>query len=129
MIKQAVLFIASTGLLVYFVMPADETEPKETVTQAKTVAKPVSQTNPEDSWDSENGDDDAVFGEPLTYDEEDEPAAEDATTKVPVKAPASLASKVARKTYNRAPVFRESPKPGELGSKENPVNLSPPGSR
>lgn len=133
MIKQAVLFVASAGLLVYFVMPVDETEQNEPVVQAAADQKPVNEDNSSNSWEAEDGaeEEESVFGEPLAYSENER---SDAEEKYEIEGVVSKASngpaiKAARKNYVSPSVYLQSPKPGGPGSKENPIDMSPPGGR
>jgi len=129
MLKEAGLFIISAGFLVYFISPSEE-EPKPAVAEAtkKVITTPTQTT---DDWGDEE-DEDFVFGEPLVYSEDSESEAEDETLEAsgvaPVVSPQPIQS-VSRRTYRKPPVFKRSPAPGELGSRENPVVMSPSVSR
>ncbi len=129
MLKEAGLFVVSAGLLVYLVSPSEE-EPKPVVAEATKKAN-TTPTQEADDWDDEE-DEDFVFGEPLVYSEDSESEAEDESVEelgaVPVVSPRPIQS-VSRRTYRKAPVFKKSPAPGELGSRENPVVMSPSVSR
>lgn len=131
MLKEAGLFVVSAGLLVYLVSPSEE-EPKPVVAEATKKAN-TTPTQEADDWDDEEDEDeDFVFGEPLVYSEDSESEAEDESVEelgaVPVVSPRPIQS-VSRRTYRKAPVFKKSPAPGELGSRENPVVMSPSVSR
>ncbi|QTD56635.1 hypothetical protein [Parasphingorhabdus cellanae] len=132
MIKQAVLFVASTGLLVYFIMPADKEKPSQPAVQEASGSKSNSQKEIADSWYADSGDEeDFVFGEPLVYSEEDKPSSNNVGEEEGGSQP--VVNDVARiekkRNYVSPAVYNKAPKPGGLGSKERPIDMSPPGGR
>ncbi len=137
MIKQAALLVASVSFLVYFIAPVAD-DPEQQPIQSKKVqnAKPLNKSDEDaDSWEDEDDDDgddtDFVFGEPMVdtepvSDDDDGTAKGDSNQKT-VSAKSGRANRgfVQRK----APVIHKTPKAAELGSRQNPIDLSPKGSR
>lgn len=136
MIKKAGIFVVSAGFLVYFISPAEE-EQKPPPAKIEAPQKAVSSTDEEaDYWGGEEygeGDNEQEFvtGEPMVstepvsatgYTSDGEDGAgddrEDAAKSVPASEPPSP-----RATKNRR-IHSSSPKPGELGSAENPIPLN-----
>jgi hypothetical protein len=131
MMKAALLFVASTGVLIYFIAPVSEEKAAPVAEEAVQKPQPVRQeTDEDDEWGDDDYDDDGeeefVFGEPMTTDddyEEDEDEinmggevsdAEQAVAEGPIE-------------YAKQPaqqrVDPRSPKPGKLGSASNPIVL------
>ncbi|MFK7843443.1 MAG: hypothetical protein AB8B54_14345, partial [Sphingorhabdus sp.] len=72
MLKESILFVASTGLLIYFVTPSDEPPKPETVkAELEEPSKPATQS-PDNAWDYDGEDEEDeeeesyTFGEPMT---------------------------------------------------------------
>jgi len=134
MIKEAGLFIISTGFLIYFISPVQkEQEPPPAKIEAKQ--KAVSATNDDsDYWGEEEHDEEAdgqefVFGEPMmstepfgeidysdSYDEESQ-SDDRKLESEPTPSPNVTTSRTAKSRR----IHSSSPKPGELGSAENPI--------
>lgn len=133
MIKQAVLFVASTGLLIYFIAPVDEDKKSKPVVQAAAEQKSSGQKDLSNSWyaDSDDENEEFIFGEPLVYSENEEPAPENiGESEGEYKPIAPQVARIAGKpNYVSPAIYSEAPKPGGLGSKENPIDLTPPGGR
>lgn len=134
MIKEAGIFIVSAAFLVYFISPVEEekkTLPAQVETEQKAASAPAKNT---DYWGDDEygaGDDrqEFVFGEPMVstdpvtdIDEssdgrnEDERETASSSTAPSKDPPARIA--------NSRPIHSSSPKPGELGSAENPIPLN-----
>lgn len=132
MLKEAGLFIISAGFLVYFISPSEE-EPKPKPPAAEVTKKANTAPAQEaDDWGDDEQDEDFVFGEPLVYSEDSESEAEDEAQETLSAAPAVSPQPIqsaSRRTYRKSPVFKKSPAPGELGSRENPIDMSPSYSR
>ncbi len=133
MIKQAVLFVASTGVLIYFITPVDDDQKRQPAVQEASEPKTRDQQDLSNSWDA-NGDDENeefVFGEPLVYSENDRPSSENEGEEEGEYKPAApqVTKLVRRANYVSPAVYSKAPKPGGLGSKENPIDMSPPGGR
>lgn len=133
MIKQAALFVVSTGTLIYFIMPVDDQKPTESIAQETSQTKSTVRTSPSNQWgyDDDEGSDEFIFGEPLEYsDDADTPAdnnGEIAGTAGPtINEPTK---RIARTNYISPAVYSKAPKPGGIGSKENPIDMTPPGGR
>ncbi|MEP3227292.1 MAG: hypothetical protein ABJO01_15040 [Parasphingorhabdus sp.] len=131
MIKKAILFIASAGLLVFFVMPVDENEQPETAAAEKPKTKPVNVVNSADSWeaDGEEGEEETIFGEPVAYSENDKVAEEYEVAGTATKVASDASFKSAPKNYISPSVYNKQPEPGGLGSPENPIDMTPGRSR
>lgn len=133
MIKQAVLFVASTGLLIYFIMPVDDDAQKQAVVQETSKQKSNNRASPSNSWDTNYDDqeEDFVFGQPLVYSENDEQSAEnngEYEGEQP-SAAGEVTKSVVRRNYVSPAIYSQAPKPGAPGSKGNPIDMSPPGGR
>ncbi len=132
MIKQAILFVVSTGTLIYFIMPVDDEKTAEPVAEETSKTKPTVSAVTSDQWSyDDEGSDEFVFGEPLAYsDDADTPAGnngEIAGTAGPtINEPTK---RIARTNYVSPAVYSKAPKPGGPGSKENPIDMTPPGGR
>ncbi len=127
MIKESILFVASTGLLIYFLTPPDEPVKPEAVEQeSQKKATPVVRTA-DDKWgyeDETEADDQAfAFGEPMTdldrdenvqsRDEEDSSDRQEQSGNTRAKTPSF--------TSNRKPASADSPVSGAKGSIDNPI--------
>lgn len=125
MIKESILFIVSTGALIYFITPASDSGEADAPTEmVRETPKAIPQPSA-DSWGEEDGDDEYenfTFGQPLTENgaDEDEAWEEEASAKgkdqwaASGSAPVSVASSQNNRSAN-------SPAPGELGSLDNPI--------
>jgi len=127
MIKEAILFVASTGLLLYFIAPSDKAPEAEAVKEQ--VQKPVKRNVPpaDDGWgdddDEAESDESFTFGEPMTLlddesadDSVDEEQPADSQEQADNSDSGSSASARAKARY--AP---DSPRSGKPGSLENPI--------
>ena len=127
MIKESILFVASTGLLIYFIAPSDkDREAKPVQAEVQEPVKPPANSS-DDGWGYDDGEGDAdesfTFGEPMTLlDDEgaDDSPDEDPPAKRPEQADngGSSTSKSARAQARPSP---NSPRQGEPGSLENPI--------
>lgn len=137
MLKESILFVASTGLLIYFIAPSSE-PPEPVKDQVQEPVRPVVET-PDDGWgyeDEEDGDDEAyaeesfTFGDPMTLlddDSADDRLVEDDPSDRPEQPdnsgsrnrPSGTSASV-RAAARSSP---NSPRPGEPGSLENPIVL------
>ena len=135
MLKESILFVASTGLLIYFIAPSDE--PAAPVKQqVQQPAKPAVET-PDDGWGYEDegdgeeeayADDNFTFGEPMTLVDDDsagDSQAEDDPSDRPeqpdnsrTRSKSSGTSAAIRSAVRVSP---NSPRAGEPGSPENPI--------
>lgn len=124
MIKQVLILAASVcGMaLVIAIMSgesAPEPAPAKPVEEVKKVAPIVANTSQDDEDYYSDEDDDFVFGEPVKYSDGDDAE--------PIEAPSEIreATKPSS-SYAAKPKPRgASPTSGALGSKENPVDLTP----
>ncbi len=128
MLKESILFVASTGLLIYFIAPSDKAPEAEPVAaKLQEPAKPAVEP-PDNAWGAEEEDDYAdgesfVFGEPMTVldDENGEKSSdEEQLSDRPEQADNSKSQTrdSARAAANPSP---NSPRSGEPGSLENPI--------
>ena len=128
MVKESVLFVASTALLVYFVTPVDE--PPEVEPAVEEVKNPVADVSaaPDDGWDydDESTDDGTfVFGEPLVYSDGGDEAGAAIDEE---EAGADRSQSAAKAPRLAAPTTRTSrqpssgsPGPSEKGGVDNPI--------
>jgi hypothetical protein len=131
MIKESILFVASTGLLIYFISPSDEpAEPEPVEEQVQETVAPAAQS-PDNAWDyddeeADEGEDMFVFGEPMTdphaEDYEDEPVDEEAISNRQEQS-ASRQVNPAPAVSDRQAASENSPRSGEKGSADNPIIL------
>ncbi len=125
MIKESVLFIVSTGALIYFITPASDSgeadAPTEVVREApKAIAQPSAE-----SWGEDDGEEEYenfTFGEPITDEGADEDEAwEDESSSKGKDQWADSGSVASSVTSSRRSASPDSPAPGELGSLDNPI--------
>ena len=127
MLKESILFVASTGVLIYLIAPADAPPKPEPVVVA--VQEEVPSAAPEDSWDYDDDDTEEsfVFGEPVTVldgdDDEDDESSSDQSELVGQVQPPNRASQRRSIASNGIIVEGRTPKPGAPGSIENPLAL------
>ena len=134
MLKEAAIFVVSAGTLVYFLAPVGEDEkPQPEPAGQEQVVAVATETSEDDDWgyEDEGEDDDFAFGQSL-LDSTGSDSAEEVGDPDENR-PARSASRPSE-NYKRAvaaanrnaprPVAR-TPKPGEIGSEENPRRLSP----
>ena len=127
MVKESILFVVSTGLLIYFVTPSDEptkadVAPDETQQQVATKSPPA-----DDGWGDDESEEDYesfTFGEPLTVsdDDSDEPVDEEQSSNREEQ-PDSGAKQAAPDTGSRKNAAVSSPGSSEKGSIDNPIIL------
>lgn len=137
MIKEAGLFLISAAFLVYFISPVKE-EPSPPPVKIETNQKAVSSTsNDADYWGGdEYGEDDNeqefVFGEPMVstepitqsdYSSGSDGADEADKTRETASSTVSPPDNTSSRSVKNRPIHSSSPKPGELGSAENPIPL------
>lgn len=117
----------------YFITPTDKDDQKPPATQEASKPKSDNQQDLSNSWEADSGNEDEefVFGEPLVYSEKDEPSSENkGENEGEYKPAAPQITKIAKRpNYVSPAIYSEAPKPGELGSKENPIDMSPRGGR
>ena len=127
MLKESILFVASTGLLIYFMAPADK--PQEAKPVQAVVQEPVKPAvdSSDDGWgyDEDEGDvgEAFTFGEPMTLLDDgsaDDPGDEDPPAKRQEQSDGgrSATSGSARAPSGSSP---NSVRSGEPGSLENPI--------
>ncbi|WP_417590809.1 hypothetical protein [Parasphingorhabdus sp.] len=132
MLKESILFVASTGLLIYFVTPSSEPSKPETVKEEiQKAATPTTQPadNAWDYDDAEEGEESFTFGEPTMdldtdYDDGDDNAAidEDDASARSTRSEESTSRTQSADRSNRSS-FANSPASSELGSVDNPIVL------
>ncbi|MEH6757677.1 MAG: hypothetical protein V7676_09200 [Parasphingorhabdus sp.] len=133
MIKEAGLFILSAGFLVYFISPVDD-KPKPPPSKIETPQKAVSSDEDDAAYWGDESEDEAeqefVFGEPMTgtdpTSDDDDGHKNDEDNRNREVAPKQKASanNGASRPERIPPAHNKSPKPGELGSAENPIPLN-----
>ena len=129
MLKESVLFVGATGLLIFFMTPTDksaEVKPVDEQVQ-KTAAPPT--PSPDDAWsyddEGEEDDTDFVFGEPMTGSDSEpsEPAQDEEKPSAREEQSASNKSSDAGYASTRNPPAQNGPSSGSLGSVDNPITL------
>lgn len=126
MVKESILFVASTALLIYFVTPTEE--PPETAVAVEEPT-PVADTvqDVDNSWgydEAESEDETFVFGEPLIHSDDDynvDATDTDEEESAGRAQPAETQSKRQPATRTRRPVSSSSPGPNERGGVNNPI--------
>ncbi|WP_339824032.1 hypothetical protein [uncultured Parasphingorhabdus sp.] len=131
MLKESLIFVLSTGVLIYLIAPSAETaNPQPVVDEVEEAAPPPAPVqSPEDAWGYEDEDEGEsfTFGEPLVHlndnsgdksDQEDSGSGRPASWGDPPSGSRSFAS-------NGDIASAKSPKPGEKGSRENPIEIKP----
>jgi len=126
MLKESILLVASTGMVIYFITPSEEPKKVQPVQpEVQEMIQPVAQIS-EDSWEddeSEEADDENfVFGEPMTFagsENEEEPLDEDRSASLQYQSDDKRST--SRSSGGRNEPSSGSPRPGELGSLQNPI--------
>lgn len=125
MLKESILLVAATGVLIYLIAPSDAPpKPEPATVEAPKAAKPVMQPS-DDGWDYDDGDSDVgdeefTFGEPMTFvDGGNEQASPDQS---PSNGQGQSGSSRSFASSGNAP-SRGSRRPGAPGSLENPIVL------
>ncbi|AMO71943.1 hypothetical protein [Sphingorhabdus sp. M41] len=135
MIKETLLFVAASGMLIYFISPSDE--PPEVQPVEIEVQKPVESSvqTSDDNWDYDEGDeaegdDDFVFGDPMISldDNDGEISSDDVNAPYGQQQSGSKANSGGAFAGNREPATSANPRPGERGSIENPIEFKSGGS-
>lgn len=125
MLKESILFVASTGLLIYFLTPSDKApETALAPAQMQETVKPAAQA-PDDAWgyEEEADDENFVFGEPMTLldDEDSEKPQEDEDRSRRTEQADNSGSRNSPAARKAAAPSPNSPRSGELGSLDNPI--------
>ena len=130
MIKESILFVAATGVLIYFVTPSDEAPDADGISE--DTQKPViltTQTS-DNGWDYDDKEEEDeasfVFGEPLTNldsdddnDSSEDEEEEDRSDRREQTDSRETATKPA--TRSRQKYSANSPMPSEPGGIDNPI--------
>ena len=123
MLKESILLVASTGMLVYVFAPSEPApapEPAEVEVQKKV--EPLVPPSDE-SWDNEDaGDKDFTFGEPVPFEDGEADPIQPGQLQPAGPAPAAKSRSFSGGSNN--PVARSRP-PGSPGSIENPFAAPP----
>lgn len=127
MLKESILLVASTGLVIYLITPSEEPPKAEPVAaEVQEMIQPVAQIS-DDSWEadeSEEADDENfVFGEPMTIagNESDEQLWDEDNNPNLQHQPSSKGSNSRPFSGGRNQPLAGSPPPGAPGSIENPI--------
>lgn len=131
MLKESILFVASTGLLIYFIAPSDKAPEAEPVPAEVQEPARTAVAAPDDGWGAEDEDDEYadgesfVFGEPMTLlDEENKDKSPDEEDPVDrPEQPDDSGSRTSAPARTAARPSPNSPRSGEPGSLENPIVL------
>ncbi len=131
MLKESLIFVLSTGVLVYLIAPSAEPEkPQPVVEEAEPANPPPAPIqSPDDAWgyDDEEESESFTFGEPMTHLDDgigDESDDEDSDSGRPASwGDAPSGSKSFAGNGNMPPI--DAPKPGGKGSRENPIETKP----
>jgi len=139
MIKESILFVASTGLLIYFITPSNEPPEAEPVEQAEQITTKTSVKTSNDGWDDAGSGDDGwgddeveeaedesfTFGDPMTnldLEDDEKPRDEEESSARPEQSEDRGARKSPPASRRSRP-SGNSPGSGELGSIDNPIIL------
>lgn len=146
MLKESLTFAVSIGFLIYFVAPTGDDKPPVDPVPETAVAKPVllaEDEEEEDTWgyeDADEEDEEFNFGESLVGGDMEDFAFEDSDEVVEAMGaaapPIQSAAAAQDSDYDRPAtpssanqrnvnVTVTSPKPGQLGSVENPISVTP----
>ena len=129
MLKESIIFVASTRLLIYFIAPSDKAPEAEPVpAEVQKPAKTVVET-PDNGWGAEEEVDDYaddesfVFGEPMTVldDENKEKSSDEEERSNRPEQADNSGSRNPTAVRAAARPSPNSPRSGELGSLENPI--------
>ena len=128
MLKESILFVASTGLLIYFIAPSDAPPADQPVKeQVQEPVKPAVQAS-DDGWDNEDDEDEDseesfVFGDPMTVlDDENDSESVDEELRSARQEQADNSGARNSASASRTPKpSPNSPRSGEPGSLENPI--------
>ncbi|MEH6661097.1 MAG: hypothetical protein V7679_05545 [Parasphingorhabdus sp.] len=132
MLKESILLVASTGLVIYFITPSEEPKPVEPVqAEVQEVVQPVAPVS-DDSWEDdeteESDDENFVFGEPMVVagsESEDQPWDEDNIAGAEYQSDNKKSR--SRSFGGSNEPSSGSPRPGELGSLQNPIERNSSG--
>ncbi|MGB5724520.1 MAG: hypothetical protein WBM39_08885 [Parasphingorhabdus sp.] len=126
MIKESILFVAATGVLIYFVTPSDD--PVETGAVSEDAQKPVTRApqTSDDGWgyeDEEEEEESFVFGEPINdaADDDDDNSSDeedDSERREQAESRETAPKPVSR---SRQKSSANSPQPNEQGGVNNPI--------
>ncbi|NCN83996.1 MAG: hypothetical protein GW808_14940 [Sphingomonadales bacterium] len=129
MLKESILLVASTGVLIYLIAPSNAPpKPEPAKVEAPKAVKPLMQPS-DDGWDyddgdSEVGDEEFTFGEPMTFvDGGNEQASPDQS---PSNGQGQSGSSGSFASSGNAP-SRGNRRPGAPGSLQNPIVMNPGG--
>ena len=129
MLKESVLFVGATGLLIFFMTPTDKSDEAKPVDEQTQETPAPSSPSPDDAWGyddevEENGEG-FVFGEPMTGSDSEpsEPAQDEEKPSAREEQSASNKSSDADYAATRNPPAQNGPSSGSLGSVDNPITL------
>lgn len=133
MVKESILFVVSTGLLIYFVTPSEDPPKADAgADEVQTQVTPPVQSS-DDGWGYEDGeeqdDESFVFGEPLTSFDNDYETDSDDTSSADEEEGSSRREQQAdagrsssRSASRSQPKYSpNSPQPSEKGGIDNPI--------
>ncbi|CAO1653361.1 hypothetical protein [Parasphingorhabdus sp. NYA22] len=134
MLKESILLVASTGLVIYFITPSEEPKPVEPVpVEVQEMVQPVAPVS-DDGWENEDSettdDENFVFGEPMVVagsESEEQPWDED--NNVIAGYQSDNKKSRSRSSGGSNEPSSGSPRPGELGSLQNPIERNSSGGR
>ena len=142
MVKEGIIFAGSVCVLALFLVPDDEGPRPETAPAEKPIEKKQPQSDEDDGWDYDESEEDEdededsnfTFGEPLVTEDPSDSEQYDSEVRAPEpttpsKTKSSTSRNLTGVVGQKAPKSSKTPQPGEPGSKENPINLSPTGPR
>lgn len=130
MLKESIVLVASTGLLIFFITPSEEPPKAEPVeAEVQEVIRPVTQTS-DDSWENdeneEAGDENFVFGEPMIVagSGSDEQSGDEDNSVSSQYQSDNEGSKSGSFSSSRNERSAGNPRPGDPGSIQNPIELN-----
>ncbi len=125
MLKESILLVASTGVLIYLIAPSDAPPEPEPVKVEVPKAVERVMLPSDDGWDYDDGDgedsdDDFTFGEPMTFLDSDNDQTSTDQSSSNGQGQSGNSGSIAR---SRKAPSAGSPRPGKPGSLENPIVL------
>ena len=128
MVKESIMFVAATGLLIYFMTPSDDpAKPEAAALEGQKTVTPAAQSA-DDIWgydDEDDNDESFTFGEPITdlAGDGDEKSQEEDDSSNRQRQSETTESKTTSFSSSRKTASANSPGSGQIGSINNPIIL------
>tara|TARA_R110000824_G_scaffold199461_3_gene383397 strand:- start:1850 stop:2272 length:423 start_codon:yes stop_codon:yes gene_type:complete len=127
MVKESILFVVSTGLLIYFVTPSDKPAIADAAPEETQKSSTQTTASSDDGWGDDETDveeETFVFGEPLTHlDDEDDDESPVDEEKVSTGRPEQTETKPrpSHPASSSQKASGNSPEPNQEGGVNNPI--------